>query len=98
MATASLEGLILQTLDKDGIINDSGEFASTSGYDHKEVVGSIKSLQSYEMIVSKASLGIQVSTKCRPYRHFKVSSMICACAGDKPLQVCSDEGGRGLQG
>lgn len=44
----------MQTLDKDGEIGDSGDFASTSGYDHKEVVGSIKSLQSYEMIISKA--------------------------------------------
>jgi hypothetical protein len=59
---SSLEKLILQTLDKDGVIHDSGDFASTSGYDHKEVVGSIKSLQSYQMVVSEASVGFNAQS------------------------------------
>ena len=55
---SSVESLILQTLDQDGVINDSGDFASTSGYDHADVVGSIKSLQSYEMVIAEASVPI----------------------------------------
>ncbi len=55
---SSVESLILQTVDKDGVINDSGEFASTSGYDHADVVGCIKSLQSYEMVIAEASVPI----------------------------------------
>lgn len=50
---ADIEKQLLQTLDRDGSIEDSETFASTSGYDHKSVVSSIKSLQSYEMILAE---------------------------------------------
>ena len=48
---ADIEKHLLQVLDRDGSIEDSESFASTSGYDHKAVISSIKSLQSYEMII-----------------------------------------------
>lgn len=50
---ADIEKHLLQVLDGDGSIEDSESFASTSGYDHKAVVSSIKSLQSYEMIIAE---------------------------------------------
>lgn len=52
---ADVEKHLLQVLDRDGSIDDSESFASTFGYDHKAVVSSIKSLQSYEMIVAEVS-------------------------------------------
>ena len=50
-----MEAAILQTLDRDGAIADTGNWASSSGYDHNAVVGSVKSLHSYEMITSEVS-------------------------------------------
>ncbi|CAK0780882.1 hypothetical protein CVIRNUC_005208 [Coccomyxa viridis] len=50
---ADVEKHLLQVLDRDGIIEDSEAFASTSGYDHSAVVSSVKSLQSYEMIIAE---------------------------------------------
>ncbi len=59
---ADIEKHLLQVLDRDGVIEDSESFASTSGYDHKAVVSSIKSLQSYEMINAEVLI---ISTRCR---------------------------------
>ena len=53
---ADIEKNLLQVLDRDGVIEDSESFASTSGYEHKAVVSSIKSLQSYEMIAAEAGI------------------------------------------
>ncbi len=50
---ADIEKHLLQVLDREGSIEDSESFASTSGYDHNAVVSSIKSLQSYGMIVAE---------------------------------------------
>lgn len=59
---ADIEKHLLQVLDRNGVIEDSESFASTSGYDHKAVVSSIKSLQSYEMINAEVLI---ISTRCR---------------------------------
>lgn len=48
-----METAILQTLDRDGAIADTGDWASSSGYDHNAVVGSVRSLHSHEMITSE---------------------------------------------
>lgn len=53
---ADIEKYLLQVLDTDGVIEDSESLASTSGYEHKAVVSSIKSLQSYEMINAEAGI------------------------------------------
>ncbi len=53
---ADIEKYLLQVLDRDGVIEDSESLASTSGYEHKAVVSSIKSLQSYEMIAAEAGI------------------------------------------
>jgi hypothetical protein len=53
---ASEDQLILRALAKDSVIQDSETFAKGNGTDHKVLVGSIKSLQSYEMIVAEVSL------------------------------------------
>ena len=53
---ADVEKHLLQVLDRGGIIEDSEAFASTSGYDHSAVVSSVKSLQSYEMIIAEVRL------------------------------------------
>ncbi len=47
----NLESLVLGTLDKTGDIADSGTFANEIGLnDHNEIVGVLKSLESYAMI------------------------------------------------
>ncbi len=47
-----IEVTLLRTLNEKGEIADSGEFAASIKADHLAVVGTIKSLQSAEMIVS----------------------------------------------
>lgn len=49
-----LETHVLAAVDKDGCIADSGEFAKSIGVeDHNVIVGIIKSLEAYEMIVTE---------------------------------------------
>jgi hypothetical protein len=49
-----LETRVLAAVDKDGCIADSGEFAKSIGVDdHNVIVGVIKSLEAYEMIVTE---------------------------------------------
>jgi hypothetical protein len=50
-----MESAILQTLDRDGVIPDTGDYASASGYDHNAVVGSVKSLLSCEMLTAEVT-------------------------------------------
>lgn len=81
---ADIEKYLLQVLDRDGVIEDSESLASTSGYEHKAVVSSIKSLQSYEMIAaeagiphitSHASIGFERYTE--PARHADSGTSAC---------------------
>ena len=51
-----MEAHILQTLDREGVIQDTGEFASSSGYDHSAVVSSMNSLQAHDMVSSEVLL------------------------------------------
>lgn len=53
MATADIEGPLLQQLDRDGAIADSGDFAAANGWEHNAVVGVIKSLEAAEMVVTQ---------------------------------------------
>lgn len=48
-----MEAHILQTLDREGEIQDTGDFASSSGYDHSAVVSSMNSLQAHDMVYSE---------------------------------------------
>ena len=61
---ADVEKHLLQVLDRDGIIEDSEAFASTSGHDHSGVVSSVKSLQSYEMIIADVRLSVRLDSGC----------------------------------
>ena len=75
---ADIEKHLLQVLDRDGVIEDSESFASTSGYDHKAVVSSIKSLQSYEMIAAEV---LNLVTRClAPQGNF--AAIPSACHGE----------------
>lgn len=54
MSDQNLESIVLKTIDKDGSIPDSGEFAERCNIeDHNDVVGVLKSLESYDFIVLK---------------------------------------------
>ena len=75
---ADIEKHLLQVLDKDGVIEDSEAFASSSGTDHKAIVSSIKSLQSYEMIVAEVH-----------NKYTLVSTVMKTSA--LPLPVCHDD-------
>ena len=75
---ADIEKHLLQVLDKDGVVEDSEDFASTSGTDHKAIVSSIKSLQSYEMIIAEVL-----------NKHTLVSTITKTSA--LPLPVCHDD-------
>ena len=61
---AEVEKHLLQVLDRDGVIEDSEAFASTSGYSHSGVVSSVKSLQSYEMIIAEVRLSVSLDFGC----------------------------------
>ena len=61
---ADVEKHILQVLDRDGVIEDSEGFASTSGYDHSAIVSSVKSLQSYKMIIAEVRLFVRLDLGC----------------------------------
>ncbi|KAJ9505578.1 hypothetical protein QJQ45_024303 [Haematococcus lacustris] len=50
---ADIETALLRHIDAHNGCDDSGEFAASLGFDHLAVVGTIKSLQSSEMIASK---------------------------------------------
>lgn len=54
MSDKNLESIVLKAIDADGSIEDSGEFAQRCNIeDHNEVVGVLKSLESYDFIVLK---------------------------------------------
>ena len=53
---ADVEKHLLLTLDRHGVIEDSESYATSSGHDHKAVVSSIKSLQSYEMVTAEVHI------------------------------------------
>lgn len=53
-APADLETRVLAALHSDGSIADSGDFANSIGQDHNILVGIIKSLEAYDMIVTQA--------------------------------------------
>ncbi|GFH06681.1 AA_TRNA_LIGASE_II domain-containing protein [Haematococcus lacustris] len=50
---ADIETALLRHIDAHNGCDDSGDFAASLGFDHLAVVGTIKSLQSSEMIASK---------------------------------------------
>ena len=54
MAT-NLEELLLKAIHEGGSIADSGNWASSLGYDHASVVSVIKSLLAYEMVTTSVS-------------------------------------------
>ena len=58
---ADVEKHLLQVLDRGGVIEDSEAFASASGYDHSAIVSSVKSLQSYEMIIAEVRLFVDAT-------------------------------------
>ncbi len=57
-----LQAELLQAIDQNGGVPDSGEFASAAGVDHNTLVGAIKSLLAYEMI--SAEVRYQRSAPC----------------------------------
>lgn len=50
---AGVEERLLQSLDESSEIADSGEWAANNGVDHAALVGTIKSLLAYEMILAE---------------------------------------------
>ena len=53
---SDIERAILETLHENGIIEDTSQLAASHGKEHNDVVGSMKSLQSSEMILVEARL------------------------------------------
>ena len=49
----NLQTELLQAVAHDGGVPDSGELASAMGADHNTLVGTIKSLLAYEMIIAE---------------------------------------------
>lgn len=49
----SIEAGLLQALDQNGTIADTGAFAASAGVDHLAVVGVMKSLQAAEMVLAE---------------------------------------------
>ena len=64
-----MEAHILQTLDREGEIQDTGDFASSSGYDHSAVVSSMNSLQAHDMVSSEVLITIAF-TALHTYLHW----------------------------
>ena len=71
-----MEAHILQTLDREGVIQDTGEFASSSGYDHSAVVSSMNSLQAHDMVSSEVLLEALSCVLSRYHAAFSVSAII----------------------
>lgn len=53
MAAAEIEAVLLQQLNNDEAIADSGDFAAANNWEHNAVVGVIKSLEAAEMVVTQ---------------------------------------------
>ena len=85
---ADVEKHLLQVLDRDGSIDDSESFASTSGYDHKAVISSIKSLHSYEMIVAEVSYSASILVSIPPFWR---APLTVAGAHDDTWPLCLQE-------
>lgn len=64
MAAADVEALLLKTVDRDGSIADSGDFAAANGWDHNAVVGVIKSLEAAELVVTKVRALARLVLRC----------------------------------
>ena len=65
-----MESAILQTLDRDGVIPDTGDYASASGYDHNALVNSVKSLSSCGMVKAEVPFALSdhrdIHSMCPP--------------------------------
>jgi len=48
-----IEAQVLQSVNTDGCIADSGDMANSLGIDHNVLVGVLKSLEAYEMIATE---------------------------------------------
>lgn len=60
----AIESRLLQELDAQGTVADSGDFAASLGVDHLAVVGVVKSLGSAEMIVAEVNTGRAGRSAC----------------------------------
>ena len=52
---SDLEKAVLATINETGCIANSLDFAEQHAVDHKAVIGVIKSLEQYEMVIAKVS-------------------------------------------
>lgn len=59
-----LESLVLQTIDKEGAINDTMAFAKSRGVDHKKLAGIALSLHSLDYIKKEVRLLQMVQLAC----------------------------------